>query len=150
MSDLESFKRFLTARGAEVLSPTNPYERVRFRANDEVSVMYEGRRGYSFVGEAEIAWNAFHGRGKRDWNANIRKPRRHMTPVVRTLLDRDGDACFYCKEPMIDGQMSVEHLLALGHGGSDHLSNLVLAHPTCNAKVGHLSIMDKIKIRELR
>ena len=143
---IESFKKWLIARGAEVLEPTNEYEIVRFKANGKISVVYEGRRGVSFVGESEQAYKAFTSKGK--WTVDVQKAKRkNLSVIKRTLIERDGDKCFYCKKPLED-DITVEHLLALCHGGKNHISNYVLSHKDCNSKVGHLSIMDKIKIRE--
>jgi len=70
--------------------------------------------------------------------------------MFNALLRRDGNACFYCGEPTGEDDRSLEHLVARAHGGPDHLSNLVLAHRRCNAVAGHLSAMEKIRIREQR
>lgn len=145
---IENFKKFLSAHGAEVLTETNKYELVRFKANGKVSVIYEGKRGISFVGEAEAAHNKFENIGKADWSVDIKRSRKNLGVKERTLLERDGNKCFYCGEEIMDEHMSVEHLLALIHGGNNHISNLVLAHKSCNQKVGHMSVIDKIKYRE--
>jgi hypothetical protein len=143
---MNNFKKYLRAKGAEILEPTNPYELVRFRANGAIHVIYEGKRGISFVGESEKAYNAFQNKGI--WSVDIKKDkRRNLSVIKRTLIERDGDKCFYCKNPLED-DITVEHLLSMCHGGPNHISNYVLSHKDCNSKVGHLSIMDKIKIRE--
>lgn len=145
---IEKFKEFLTARGAEILKPTNQYEVLRFRAGDTVSVVYTGRRGITMTGDSGAAYEAFSKNGK--WDAGIRtKAQVHNRSVrVRTLLHRDGDKCFYCLKQMEPGKETLEHLLSMAHGGTHHLSNLVLAHGQCNLNGGHLSVMEKIKKRE--
>ncbi len=68
--------------------------------------------------------------------------------LVAQLRERDGDSCFFCLRIMEREQMTVEHLLARHEGGSDSKANLVLAHKLCNEAVGHLALIEKIKIRE--
>jgi len=46
---LEAFKAFLSARGCEVMVPTNPYEILRFKRHGRTNVVYRkgsGKRGY--------------------------------------------------------------------------------------------------------
>lgn len=144
----EKFKDFLTARGAEILMPTNEYEVIRFKANDKVSVVYRGRRGFSFIGEAGIAFEAFEKNGS--WTSNNRIVNRVQKRSVkaRTIRERDGDACFYCGQSIATEDESMEHLLASAHGGTNHISNLVLAHKKCNVEGGHMTIIMKVKKRE--
>mgnify|MGYP000005565171 CR=1 FL=1 len=73
------------------------------------------------------------------------RARRHN---VATLRKRDGDLCFYCLNEMTREEMTREHLLASHTGGSDRNENLVLAHARCNKAVGHLSIAEKVRVRE--
>lgn|GEM_PF-2863626 len=41
---VELFKGWLNAAGADVLSPTNPYELVRFDCPHGIGVLYTGKR----------------------------------------------------------------------------------------------------------
>ncbi len=148
---IERFKDFLVARGAEVLIPTNEYELVRFRVNGSgASIIYTGKRGESFTGEALPAWEAFE--NNKPWTGGNRVVQRIQNRSVksRTIRSRDGDNCFYCNIPVPFEDESLEHLLSQVHGGTNHVSNLVLAHKKCNADVGHLPIIEKIKIREFK
>lgn len=144
------FKDFLTARGAEILTPTNEYEVLRFRSLAGVSVVYTGRRGITMTAESEKAFQAFQ--NNSPWSAGVfthgRMDPNRRSVKVRTLFARDGDRCFYCLNPMECGKETIEHLLPIAHGGNHHLSNLVLAHGQCNLNGGHLSVMEKIKRRE--
>lgn len=146
--EIHRFKVFLTAQGAEVLTETNQYELVRFRANNKVSVVYTGKKGISFVGEAEEAYQKFNHKGHGKWRVTGKSKRKSLSVKVRTLLERDGNKCFYCGQEMLDEHISIEHLLSKNHGGNDHISNLVLSHKQCNQAVGHMAIIDKIKYRE--
>lgn len=144
---IKKFKKWLKDRGAEVLSTTNQWELVRFKSGSETSIIYTSKTGkLTFTGEAKTAFDNYKYCGPwRAMKATKRKP-TNKSPELRTLLDRDGDLCFYCQEKMPDDDMSREHLLSLVHGGSYHMSNIVLAHRKCNNDAGSLSVMEKINI----
>jgi hypothetical protein len=139
-----AFRDWLSGQGAQVLEPTNEFELVRFKSGDATSIIYRKKTGaVSFVGDAKLAWHAFStGRSFRTTPPTTR--RKRMTPMVRTIRARDGDLCFYCQKPVSDDNESVEHLVAVAHGGPNHLSNLFLAHKKCNGEAGHLSAPEKI------
>lgn len=67
---------------------------------------------------------------------------------IAALRRRDGDACFFCHAQMDREEMTIEHLLAAEVYPGFHLSNLVLAHARCNEAAGHLSVMEKVQVRE--
>ena len=141
------FRAFLTERGAEVLKPTSEWELIRFNCAAGVAIVYTDARGRTtFTGESLAAWNAFCSSGA--WKAGVAKTRKKRSPVVQTLLDRDGDCCFYCWKVMEPTDQSVEHLVPVVHGGPNHISKLALAHRHCNAAARHLSAMEKIRRRE--
>lgn len=152
--DMERFKQFLVRHGAQLLKPTNEYEVLRFKSNGVLSIVYTGRRGISMVGEAEDAYDAFKKstpwRGCERGNKNQLKVKQVKDVTKRTLLERDGDGCFYCWTPMPPEDISIEHLLSLTQGGNSHVANLALAHVECNQQAAHLSVMEKIKLREAR
>lgn len=68
------------------------------------------------------------------WRRDIRK----------ALLERDGPRCFWCDRHTADkpkaGQLkaTVEHITPRSRGGSDDLSNLVIACLPCNAERGDI------------
>lgn len=141
------FLEWLVARGAQVLHPTNEWELVRFDCATGVAIIYANAKGgTTFTGQALAAWNAF--KSGTSWSAGVRGRRTKTGPLIRTLLDRDGDRCFYCHAPTSDDDRSVEHLVSVAHGGPNHISNLVLAHRACNERAGHLSAMEKVRMRE--
>ena len=141
------FRAFLTERGAEVLKPTSEWELIRFNCAAGVAIVYTDARGRTtFTGESLAAWNAFCTSGA--WSAGTAVKRKKLSPVIQTLLDRDGDSCFYCWKTMDSTDQSVEHIVPVAHGGPNHISNLALAHRRCNAAAGHLSAMEKILRRE--
>ena len=149
---LTGFHAFLKAAGAEVLTTTNEWEITRFRTGGGTSIVYRTGKGTTtFTGEAGKAWLAFC--NQHAWKPTLptatgRKAQRpkKASPVIRTIRERDGDACFFCWRDVDDDQASVEHLVPISHGGPSHTSNLFLAHKVCNSKAGHLSAPEKVRI----
>jgi len=144
----EAFLAQLTAAGGEVLAPTNPYEVMRFKTMYGVGVVY------------------VNGKGNRNWNLEAKNAREHLKKpgsgplghiarngdkfpagTAQRLLDRDGDECFFCRDPM-GADLTVEHLVSRAHGGPNHIANLFAAHKRCNGYAGHLSAPEKIRLRE--
>lgn len=146
LAKMTAFRDWLSGCGAQVLEPTNDWELVRFKAGDETSIIYRNKvGGVRYTGLAEPAWRAFsRGLAWRAKPPTIRKKR--MSPMVRTIRARDGDLCFYCQRQVGADSESVEHLVAVTHGGPNHISNLFLAHKDCNAQAGHLSAPEKIRL----
>lgn len=143
---LKAFCAWLTGCGAEVLTPTNEYEIVRFRGNRGTSIVYRNERGHTtFTGESMDAWDAF--RNAKPWKANPPSRRRQASDVTtKALLERDGDLCFFCQRPLFMEPLSVEHLVPVASGGPNHIANYVLAHQSCNRRAGHMSAMEKVRI----
>lgn len=145
----QAFLARLTAAGAEVLAPTSAYEVMRFRTCFGTGVVYRNDRN------ADRKWNG----EARDARAHLERPGSgSLAPVTRNdskfpagtvqrLLERDGDECFFCRDPM-GGDLTVEHLVSRAHGGPNHIANLFAAHKRCNAYAGHLSAPEKIRLRE--
>ncbi|AJA07420.1 hypothetical protein SKP52_02425 [Sphingopyxis fribergensis] len=147
MTDFAKFRAALVAAGGEMLAPTNPYEIVRFRTSHGVGIIYRNKRGRE-------TWNAEALQAK----AHIADRKGSLAPVavvgrrrdaatVNALLIRDGASCFFCRAPLGD-DITVEHLVAIAHGGPNHVSNLFLAHGECNRRAGHLSAPEKIAMRD--
>src|SRR5687767_4002721 len=126
---LATFEKRLKAAGAEILGPTNPYEVLRFRTSKGVGVIYTGRRGETWNAEALAARDHLDA-GKGSLAPVAVRGRRNDRSTVATLLKRDGDACFFCGIDL-GGDITVEHLVAVPHGGPNHISNLYLAHALC-------------------
>lgn len=59
------------------------------------------------------------------------------------LLERDGDLCWLCSVPIISREendplgLSIDHVIPVSNGGSNHVSNLRLAHRICNSMRVH-------------
>lgn len=143
------FIEFLEQGGAELLAVTNPYEVARFKTSRGTHVVYRNAKGrHSFSdNHAEEALNAFH--GKKKWMAPEKVKRRDRSYLKDAIIKRDGCGCFFCLEPFTDENPStIEHLLALAVGGNNVLSNLALAHESCNLKAATMSITQKVALRE--
>lgn len=134
--------------GGEVLAPTNPYEVMRFKTRLGVGVVYVNQRGIQNWNQEEQAVREHFDGNKGGSLAPVSvRGRRKGAGTVPALLVRDGNACFFCRADL-DGDITVEHLVSVAHGGPNHISNLFLAHADCNRKAGHLSAPEKIAIRE--
>lgn len=141
---LDAFKARLCEAGAELLGPTNPYEVLRFRTVKGVGVIYTGKRGETWNAEAIAAREHLNQHKGSLAPVNVRG-RRNDKATVTALLSRDGGDCFFCRISL-DGDITVEHLVAIAHGGPNHISNLFLAHASCNAEAGHRSAPEKIAL----
>lgn len=144
----DKFITFLRESGAEVLVPTNEYEIVRFRTVNGVSVMYQGRRGYSYTGDAREAWDTFAKKGK--WIIRSRA-RQARDKLIAQIIERDdGAECFYCGKITTPGEdQTLEHILSVSEGGNNNLKNLCIACHSCNQAVDNMSIVEKIYYRDV-
>lgn len=143
----ERFLAALAEAGAEVLAPTNPYEVMRFRTRHGTGVVYRNAQCRENWNEAAIAARE-HLTQKKGSLAPVKVVgRRKAAGTVNRLRERDGDNCFFCRKPLAD-EVTIEHLIALAHGGPNHISNLFLAHRECNQRAGHLSAPEKIALRD--
>ena len=142
--ELAAFKARLAQAGAELLGPTNPYEALRFRTRIGVGVVYMGKRGDTWNPEATAAREHLNA-GKGSLAPVKVQGRRKSKATVNALLERDGENCFFCGVSL-GGDISVEHLVAVAHGGPSHVNNLFLAHVICNQEAGHLSAPEKIAL----
>lgn len=148
MKNVDQFKTFLIQSGATVLDLTNEYEVVRFRTVNGVSVVYEGRRGRSYTGEAREAFEQF--KSGNIWQI-LRRDHKEREKIKKLILDRDGPNCFFCGvETVAAVDRTMEHLLAISDGGNNNPNNLTIACEPCNKAVGSRSIVDKIKFRETK
>jgi len=143
---LEQFRNWLSANGAQVMEPTNEWEIVRFRAGDETGIIYSNAKGdATMTGPAGAAWKAF--KGAHAWRAAPATRRKAKSPArIQAIRQRDGGHCFFCLLPVSVEDESEEHLVPITHQGPNHISNIVLAHRVCNAKAGHLSAPEKIRM----
>jgi hypothetical protein len=67
------------------------------------------------------------------------------TPLQRLLFAQGGD-CFFCRRPLGKAEASVEHLVALTHGGKDNDENCVACCKALNNLFGRMSLKEKLQI----
>ncbi|WP_099952819.1 HNH endonuclease [Methylobacterium currus] len=149
--EMTRFREWLTANGAEVLAPTNEWEVVRFRGDQGVSIVYRNatKSISRMTGQAAEALATFRTGGTMRFVSRGRTVITRAEPLVRALVERDGAACFYCDESFTDALPPTrEHLLSRTHGGPDHIANQALACEPCNRRAGHLSLVEKIRLRD--
>lgn len=172
---MTAFITWLNENGAEVGSPTNPYEVIRYRAYWRESrravthVVYAKENGLlTWTGGSQGHFRAFLEGSRMAGN----KPRfvgqfdrpepkpavkqepqgdddSNLSPTARkraALRKRDGDGCWFCGDAMGE-DCTLEHLVPKSRGGGNDNANLVLAHRHCNNRVANLSVSEKVAIR---
>lgn len=144
---IDGFGEYLAQHGAEVLAPTNPYEVIRYRRDDfGTVVVYTNAAGT--LRWPEMASKHFslfkagqpldkHRRVGGEWRENL----------IVDLIERDGDCCCYCGQPL-GNDISIEHFLSIGSGGNNSPANTALAHKACNHAADSLPVMEKILLRD--
>ncbi len=141
---------FLELGGAEILPITNPFELARFKTVNGVCVIYQNKKGgLSYSNEhAKVA--ASHFLDGKSWNASKRHQRIQRQSIEGKLLERDGNACFYCGVDFSEEiPPTLEHILSITHGGTNNIANLCLCCEPCNVAAGNLSIVEKLKLRKV-
>ena len=68
------------------------------------------------------------------------------TKPIERLLFIQGKACFFCKQGIPKGEATVEHLVAVTHGGKDNDENCVACCATLNRLLGRMSLKEKFQI----
>jgi len=143
LGNIALFTQRVIAHGGELLAPTNPFEVMRFRTLYGVGVVWQRKSGkQTWSVEAQMAREHIKAR-KGSLAAVVVKGRGKGAGRVPALLKRDGPDCFFCGKVLAD-DITVEHLVAIAHGGPNHISNLLLAHTVCNNAAGHLSAPEKV------
>jgi len=68
------------------------------------------------------------------------------TKPLDRLLFVQGGTCFFCKQELPKSEASVEHLVAVTHGGKDNDENCVACCKALNTLFGRISLKEKIQI----
>ena len=68
------------------------------------------------------------------------------TKPIERLLFIQGRTCFFCKSEIQKGEATVEHLVAVTHGGKDNDENCVACCATLNRLLGRMSLKEKFQI----
>jgi hypothetical protein len=68
------------------------------------------------------------------------------TTALQRLLFAQGGDCFFCRRKLSKAEASVEHLVALTHGGKDNDENCVACCKSLNSLFGRMSLKEKLQI----
>jgi len=136
---IPEIKLWLQKYGAEILPTTNDYELLRYKGK-KVGVIYSS--GNTSAPHVRDMLKAFHNNLK--WkDAPVSTGRKTYVKQKISILDRDGSCCFYCGKEM-ENDITLEHLIPLTAGGTNLLSNMVLAHEKCNSAQGFKPLNEKV------
>lgn len=142
-----SIETYLEAIGIDKIEVSNnAYEVARFIANDEICVIYEGKKGCKGNNPlAKKIVESFYQKKMINIQDSKRKPLKNQ--FYEKLLKRDGNKCFYTEKELSFEEASIEHLIPLSKGGKNNLDNLVLCLKEENAKMANLPLVEKIKYK---
>lgn len=149
--EIERFTVWLIDCGGEVLPGTNPYEVLRTATRYGVNVIYRNKAGkINWPDELQEALSAFRAGRKINLCQSLKKRTRNQG-IIDRIIERDGLECWFSGEAFsgrLDERITIEHLCAIAHGGPNHISNLVIATAEWNRKAGHLSVAEKVRLRD--
>ena len=149
--EIERFTIWLIECGGEVLPGTNPYEVLRTNTRFGVNIIYRNKAGkITWPDEFGEPLKAFRSGRKLNLCPTLRKRQRNQS-IIDRIIARDGLECWFSGERFkdrLDPTITIEHLCAIAHGGPNHISNLVIAIEDWNRKAGHLSVAEKVRLRE--
>lgn len=147
---LNKFRKFIRHCGGQILTNTNEYELLRVQTDTGVLILYKNKSGtLNWPEQLKEAYAAYRSGGEIPWRAAPKATlNRKRTPVlIKTLFERDGCQCWYCGAALTVNTATIEHLLNVCHGGSNHLSNLTIACGYCNNQAKNLCIVQKVALR---
>lgn len=83
-------------------------------------------------------------RAAAEQGLQLPKFKPYLRPTVEVLAARDGWVCAYCRNPLQATLPlpEVDHVIPKSKGGTDELSNLVLACAPCNGSKGDKLLED--------
>lgn len=167
--DVQGFLAFAAEQGAEIGTPTNPYEVVRYKAywrgtqKAATHVVYAKENGLlTWTGGSKGHYRAFIAGAPMDelprWEpvtkaetAKRGASARHRKASREALIERDGTDCWFCGRHMADDDRTIEHLVPQAAGGRNTLANYALAHARCNQLAADKPLVEKLALRsELR
>lgn len=147
---LLEFARWCVDQGCICESLTSDWEVLRINAHGKKLILYKNAKDVlNWPFELLQAYKAFCRNDTYKGFVQKFSERRSSATLRKRILQRDGTKCFYCGEEMGD-DVTLEHILAIKHGGVNRIENLACCHEQCNKDVGHLSISQKIKYRDKR
>lgn len=142
-----SFEEYLDQIGANKIDLTSDWELARFKANDQICVVYKNSKGrISFSNPlAGKIYSAFS-EGKLI-NIQSEKRRSLADKFKFKLYERDGNRCFYSGKEMTIDEATIEHLIPLSKGGKNNIDNLVLCLKEENFKMANKPLIEKINYK---
>jgi 5-methylcytosine-specific restriction endonuclease McrA len=148
---IPAFRAWLSDRGGIMLPLTNEWEVVRVDTCHGVLVGHRNKKGvHRFSGELDNLREDFRA-GRTPAIGPEHQPRKRLGYLIEAIAARDGLECWFTGEPFMSAEdrgITIEHLCPKAHGGPDHISNLVLATEEWNRRAGHLSVAEKVRLRE--
>ena len=104
------------------------------------------RRRYAVWGKGAQStqkWRLKHPLRMREiyrFHGQRRRALRRATTIgpidYQAIRERDGMICGICHEPVSEGTLSFDHIIALANGGPHTQDNLQVAHRICNSRKG--------------
>lgn len=162
--DAEAFLAYVRDSGGEVLPPTNPWEIARYRAKwrgsdaVDVHIVYKKANGrLTYTKGSEDHYRAFvlsapmeelPKLSPKNTTARAKRTKPKTADLRRKLVERDGDVCWFCG-CFLNGDETIEHLVAKARGGFNTLDNYALAHAECNRRAGSLPLVGKLALRQM-
>lgn len=131
---------WLQAQGAEILPNTSSHEALRFKGS-EVGVIYKsGKTSGTYAIHMLVAFS----NGTKWDGAPVSTGRESSYKKYKALLlKRDGTKCCFC-DTELGEDITLEHWIPLTAGGLNILSNMALAHGSCNQSQGFKPLNEKI------
>ena len=62
--------------------------------------------------------------------------------IIRKLIPKYGQRCWYCGKELGKGEIYIDHILSVAEGGENSINNLALSCKFCNIHKFHYSIKD--------
>lgn len=141
---LRQFADWIEANGGRLMSPTNPYEVLRYHLSGQTHVLY--RKGSGRLTISDAIWDHYRIFQAGSPISTIQRlTGAARDEMVKTLLLRDGDTCCVCQQ-FLEDDITLEHWLAVDAGGSNDPRNLALAHEACNKLLGSHPLTRKVEI----
>ncbi len=68
------------------------------------------------------------------------------TKPLERLIFAQGGLCFFCRKPLSNADVSVEHLVAITNGGPNNDENCVACCTSINRLLGRMSLKEKLQV----
>lgn len=143
---INDFDRYLDQIGADKIQVTSCWEIARFKANDEICVVYEGKKGISYSNTLSQKVYEAYLEG-RIINIQSEKRKSLADKFKIKIYERDGNKCFYSGKEMTMEEATIEHLIPLSRGGKNNIDNLVLCFQEENTKMANKPLIEKISYK---